>query len=358
MGTTLDKKIGQMLIIRLHGKIINEDLKTLIKEYNIGGFLLSSKNYDTYEEMLNIINELKSINSKYNDIPLFISIDQEGGRVNRLPKEFKNVYSAKKLSVKKEYIKKANNLIGDALNAVGVNMNFAPVLDIQRFDDSHAIGNRCYGTDSETVSENSLIALNCYKEKNIVASAKHFPGHGLVKRDSHFLLPITFKNIKKEEDILPFKHAIKNGCDAIMISHIMVSKMDKKYPCSLSKKIIKNYLIDELNFDGLIITDDIRMKAVNLLYGYKKSAFKAIEAGNNLIMIGANYSAIRECIKYIKKKITDEIMQDIDLSYEKIIKIKEKYKISDEQKELINLDEFNNEIIKLNDMVKESLNIK
>ena len=304
MNKTFEQKIGQMLIIRLQGKKINDSLITLIKDYNIGGILLYSKNYDSYEQMLDIINELKEINSKYNDTPLFISIDQEGGRVNRLPKEFNNIVAAKKLSIDKKYVEKASQLTSNILNAIGINMNFAPVLDIQRFSDKHAIGDRCYGTNKETVAENGIIVMNTLKEKNIVPVIKHFPGHGLVKNDSHFLLPITFSNIKETEDIVPFISAINNGCDAIMISHIMISKMDKIYPATLSKKIIKNYLIDELKYKGLIITDDLKMKAVNLLYGYKRSALKAIEAGNNMIIIGSNYHKVIECINYIKRKLT------------------------------------------------------
>ena len=305
--------------------------------------------------MLNIINKIKEINSKYNSVPLFIAIDQEGGRVNRLPKEFKNILSAKKLSIKEEYIKKAGDLTSYALNNLGINMNFSPVLDIQRFSDSHAIGNRCYGTNKESVSKNGMIMMNALKEKNIISVVKHFPGHGLTKSDSHFFLPITFKDIKKADDIYPFIYAINNGCDAIMTSHIMVKKMDKIYPTSLSKKIINDYLINELKYNGLIITDDIKMKAVNLLFGYKKTAYKAVEAGNNLILIGANYQTIIRCINHIKNNINEEIKSNIEVSYKKIIEIKEEYNINDKLHELVNLDKYNIEVEELNNKVNESL---
>ena len=352
MGNTFEEKIGQMFIIRLQNKKINDELISLIKDYNIGGISLYSNNYNTYEEMLNIINEIKEINSKYNKTPIFISIDQEGGRVNRLPNEFENTPSAKKLSCNKKYIKKAGTLIGKTLKNLGINMNFAPVLDIQRFDDNHAIGDRCFGYDKEIVSENGLIMMNSLKEQNILPVVKHFPGHGLVKRDSHFFLPLTFKNIRKSDDVIPFIDAINNGCDAIMVSHIMVKKMDKIYPASLSKKIITNYLKNELNYKGLIITDDVRMKAVNFLYGYKRSSYKAIEAGNDIVLIGAEYSTIKECFKYIKNKMTDEIKNNIENSYKKIIKIKEKYNITDKINKVIDLKSYNKEVKEL----KESIN--
>ncbi len=352
MGISFKEKMGQMFIIRMHGKKITDELIELIRDYHIGGISLYSCNYDSYDEMLKLINELKELNNKYNKTPLFISLDQEGGRVNRLPREFKNIVSAKKLSSKDKYVEEAGNIIGEILSSIGVNMNFAPVLDIQRFCDDHAIGDRCYGDNKDDVSNKGIVMMNSLKNNNIIPVVKHFPGHGLVKRDSHIFLPMTFKNIKNVDDIEPFKEAIKNNCDAMMISHIMVRKMDKFYPSSLSKKVIKNYLIDELNYNGLIITDDLRMKAVNLLYGYKKSSLKAIGAGNNIVLIGAPYKTIKECINYINKKLTDELKDNIENSYKKIIKIKEKYNINDSINKLVDIEKINEKIEKLNNKVK------
>lgn len=355
MGSNLEKELGQMFVIRFQGQEINDELITLIKDYHIGGITLYKKNYDNYAQMLNIINELKKINHKYNDTPLFIAIDQEGGRVNRLPKEFKNIVAAKKLSIDKKYVEKGSNLISYALDSLGVNMNFAPVLDIQRFEDGHAIGDRCYGFDKESVSSKGLIMMKALKKKRIVSVVKHFPGHGLVKRDSHLFLPFIFKNIKESDDIVPFKEAINNGCDAIMISHIMIRKMDRLYPASLSKKVIKNYLVDELGFKGLIVTDDLKMKAVNLLYGYKRSTYKAIEAGNNIVLIGSSYRKVIDCINYIKKKMTEEVKKNIEESYQKIIKIKDKYEINDKINKPIDVDKYNQEVEELNKEVKDKI---
>lgn len=124
---TLRKKIGQMLIIKIQGKEITNETKRMIEEYKVGGIILYRKNYDTYEEMINIINEIKKINRESGNIPLFISIDQEGGRVT-----------------------------AQMLRESGFNMDYAPVLDIQRFEDGHAIGDRCYGKNAEEVSKNGI----------------------------------------------------------------------------------------------------------------------------------------------------------------------------------------------------------
>ena len=347
MKLTLEEKLGQMFIIRMQGKEITDDLKTLIKDYHIGGVSLYSKNYDSYEDMIDLINKLKELNSKYNKTPLFISVDQEGGRVNRLPKDFENTPSAKKISKDKKYVKEVGSTIGEILNNLGINMNFAPVLDIQRFNDNHAIGDRCFGYNKDSVTENGIVMMNSLKDKNIIPVVKHFPGHGLAKRDSHFFLPIVKKEIEQSEDIEPFINAINLGADALMVSHLMIIKKDRFYPASLSKKIITDYLKNELNYKGLIITDDLKMKAVNLLYGYKKSSLKAIEAGNDIILIGADYNTVITCIDNIKKKMNDSLKERIDESYDRIIKIKDKYKITDKTKKKFKIEKFNNRINKL-----------
>ncbi len=342
------KKIGQMFIIRMQGNSITEELEALIKDYNIGGICLYRKNYNSYKELINLINKLKKLNNKYNNTPLFIAIDQEGGRVNRLPKDFINILPASKISKKEEYIEEAGNITGELLSKLGINMNFAPVLDIKRFPDNHPIGDRCFGNNANEVSKKGNLYMQTLKDNNIISVVKHFPGHGLVKKDSHIFLPIVTKNINDTEDIIPFKESIKMNVDAIMISHILLTKIDKFTPASLSKKVVKEYLKDKLNYKGLIITDDLKMKSVNLLYGYKKSSLKAINAGCNIVLIGADYNKIKECINYIKDKLTDETISNINNSYEKIINIKNKYKIKDEEKEDFSIDKYNNRINNLN----------
>ena len=347
---TIKEKIGQMFIVRMHGKVVTKELENLIKNYHIGGISLYSKNYDSYDEMLSLINNLKRINSKYNKIPLFISVDQEGGRVNRLPKEFTNTPSPKKLSVNKKYVEEAGNIIGGMLYNLGINMNFAPVFDIQRYEDNHPIGDRCFGNTKEKVSENGIIMMNSLK-KYVIPVVKHFPGHGLVKRDSHLFLPVVKDDVIKTDDIYPFVEAINNKCEAIMVGHLMLRKIDKFYPASLSKKVIKGLLIDKLKYNGLVITDDLKMKAVSILYGYKRSCLKAINAGNNLVLIGSEYNVISECINYINKKMDKSLREDINNSYEKIINIKQKYKINDNEKKKINIDSYNEKVERLNKLV-------
>ena len=204
---TLREKVSQMLIIKIFGKEMTEKEKKIIREYKIGGVILYRKNYDSYEEMLKIINEIKKINKESGNIPLFISIDQEGGRVNRMPRELKNIKSAGKLASKQniELIREAGKITAKMLKESGFNMNYAPVLDIQRFENGHAIGDRCYGKNAEEVSKNGIEVMKELSKGGIIPVVKHFPGHGSTNKDSHFFLPVINKTINEleKEDIIP-----------------------------------------------------------------------------------------------------------------------------------------------------------
>lgn len=351
---TLREKIGQMLIIKIFGKEISEETKQMIEEYKIGGIILYRKNYDTYDEMIKIINEIKKLNKECGNIPLFISIDQEGGRVNRMPQELKNIKSAGKLVEKNniEIIKEAGRTTAKMLKESGFNMNYSPVLDIQRFENDHAIGDRCYGKTAEDVSRNGITIMKELSTGGIIPVVKHFPGHGSTNKDSHFFLPIITKNINEleNEDIIPFKKAIGQNAEVIMVGHLMIKDVDRKNPASLSKKIINDYLRNKYQYKGVIMTDDLKMRAISLKYGYVRAALKACKAGIDIIMAGASYNTIIRVIKKIESNIKNKKIdiKEIDKSVERIIKLKEKYNISDDPAKGCNIEEINQSIEKVN----------
>ena len=267
---TIQEKIGQMMIVGIDKNYITKRTKRLILDYKIGGVILYKKNFSSYDELINIIRELKKLNS-VNKIPLFISIDQEGGRVSRLPKEFLKFPPAYKLAETKDInlIKESANLTGKILKSAGINMNFSPVLDIKRFEDSHAIGDRSYGTTKEEVVEYGIPVMEELKKQGIISVVKHFPGHGTTKKDTHFLLPTIDVPIDKleKEDMQVFEKAIEHGSDAILVGHLKVKKETGIYPASLSRKFIINNLRKKYRYKVLIISDDLKMKAVKIFYG-------------------------------------------------------------------------------------------
>lgn len=353
---TLEEKIGQMLIIGVNEKnIINKTIE-MIQKYKIGGFILYKKNYQTYNEMINLVNTLKQAN-EVNKVPLFISIDQEGGRVYRMPDDITRIKNAKSFAETKnlKIVGESGTVTAKMLKQTGINMNYSPVLDIGRFEDNSAIGDRSYGKDENDVSVYGIEVMKKIKEQGIIPVIKHFPGHGAINVDSHFQIPVIKKKLEllEKEDIRPFKVAIENGADAIMVGHLIIDDIDKKYPASLSQNIIQKYLIEKYNFKGLIITDDIKMLAIRLNYSLKDTIVNAINAGNNIIMAGYQYNKIKKIIKIIKNEVeAGRISIDkIENNAKKVLKIKQEYNITDEKQKGFNIQNMNDEIKKLNEKV-------
>lgn len=264
---SIKEKIGQMVMIGLDTNYITDRIKNMIKTYKIGGIILYRKNFSTYTDMMNLIKKLKELN-KENKIPLFIAIDQEGGRVNRMPKEIKNLPSANQVATVggQELVSKSAKITGEILYKSGFNLNFAPVLDIKRFEDKTAIGDRSFGTNKELVTECGIAAMKALQSNGVISVIKHFPGHGATKQDSHHFLPVItvpMKNIEKE-DMFPFEQAIKNGADALLVGHLLIMNVTGIYPASLSRKFITKYLRKKYRYKGLILTDDLKMRAISL----------------------------------------------------------------------------------------------
>ena len=354
---SLEEKIGQLFIVGLLNGKETEKIKVMIEKYKIGGVVIYKRNYNSYPEMVELVNNIKQIN-RQNDIPIFISIDQEGGRVNRIPNEVTNLKSATAIAGTKDLnlVKHSGEIIGKMLKQTGISMDYAPTLDIKRFGEQHPIGNRCYGENKEDVSKYGIEVMKQIQKNGVISVIKHFPGHGSTQKDSHFTIPKLTQKIEQleKDDMQPFENAIKQGVDAIMIGHLMVKDVDAIYPASLSKKIISKYLIEKYNYKGLIITDDLKMMAIRLYYNMNRAVLRAIEAGNDIIMIGIPYKEIEEAIKYITKKVkTGKLSEDrINKSVEKILNMKEKYKVNDDEVKGFNIENMNKEIEELNKKIE------
>ena len=354
---TLKEKIGQMIMIGMDTNYITDRIKVMINDFKIGGIILYRKNFNTYQDMLNLITDLKELN-KSNKIPLFIAIDQEGGRVNRMPPEIKNLPSANMLASNGDIniVKNSAQITGNMLKQSGFNMNFAPVLDIKRFENSHPIGDRCYGSNKEDVVKYGISVMKELQNQGIISVIKHFPGHGATKYDSHSLLPIINSNIEnlKTDDMYPFEKAINEGADAILVGHLLVKKITGLYPASLSRKFITKYLRKQYRYKGLIITDDLKMRAIKLIYGSNLAVKKAFQAGNDIIVFRFSHSEekriINSIINLTKRGSIKE--RQINRSVRRILKMKEKYNISDNNiPKGIDIEKVNAEITHIRDIV-------
>ncbi len=347
---SIQEKIGQMIIIGMDTNYITERIKKMIVEYKIGGIILYRKNFGNYQEMLDLIKQLKALN-KENKIPLWIGIDQEGGRVNRLPKEILNLPSANLIATKGgiEEIEKSAEIIGKILKHSGYHLNFAPVLDIKRFGNSHAIGDRCYGENKEDVTRYGIAFMRKLQQQGILSIVKHFPGHGTTKKDSHYFLPIVKEKMEtiEKEDMVPFEEAIKNGADAILVGHLLIKNVTGWYPASLSRKFIAKYLRKKYRYNGLIVTDDLKMRAIKFIYGPDLAVRKAFEAGNDVIVFRFQKEEERQAIEKIIHLVHNGKLKEgrINRSVKRILKMKEKYGVSDETEiEPVNIEEINGEI--------------
>lgn len=350
---TLKEKIGQMLMVGMDGNKIDNRIKNLIVNYKISGVILYRKNFKNYDDMINLISELKKINSN-NKVPLFIAIDQEGGRVNRMPPEFHNLLSAYKLASAKnlELIKEAGDITGEMLQKSGYNMNFSPVLDLLKKETSNAIGNRSFGTNARDVSIYGTEMMKQLQKHQIISVIKHFPGMGATKKDSHYRLP-RIRNID-EQDVQPFINAIENGADAMMVGHMIVRNISRIYPASLSQKVIKKIRL-KYKFNGVIVTDDLKMRAIRYIYGTKRALKQAIRAGNDLILFRFKKKDEIEAIDEIFQLVQSGKIKErrIDKSVKRILKLKEKYNIDDNVSiEKCNIEEINNRIDAVNEVVK------
>ena len=343
---TLDEKIGQMITIGIDGYSVDDTAKQLITDKKVGGVILFKNNISNSNQLLQLINDIKGINST-NKIPIFISVDQEGGRVNRLPSEIKSLPSNEVVGNKNDN-KLAYDIgknIGYTLGSFGFNMDFAPVLDVNSNPNNTVIGDRSFSNDKDKVASLGASEINGFKDSNIISVAKHFPGHGDTATDSHYALPIINKTLDelKSVEFVPFKKAIEEKVPAIMVSHILMPQIDSDNSASMSKTIITDILRKDLKFHGLIVTDDMTMGAVTNDLDITTACINAINAGADLLLVCHGYDNEINVINAIKDAVNNGIISidTINRSVYKILSLKENYKITDEKIEKVDINTIN-----------------
>lgn len=323
---TLDEKIGQMLIITFTGTSMNTNLKNDLTKYKPGGVILFANNLSNYNTSINLVKNIQSTG----EIPLFISIDQEGGKVQRLTSitgkpatVIPPMYSVGKMN-DTSLAYNIGAVIAEELRVFGINMDFAPDIDILTTDDSTVIGTRSFGTNPTLVSNMGVAVANGLKSKGVIPVYKHFPGHGSTTTDSHYDLPVLTKTKSQlyDFDLIPFQKAIKNGAQVIMIGHLAIPNITgDKTPASLSKKLITNILKNEMGYKGLVVTDALNMNAVSKNYTEKQIYEMAINAGVDILLMPKSASS---AITYIKQSIKEGKIKEsqINESVRKILTLK------------------------------------
>lgn len=276
-------QLGQLVFTGVSGLTLTEEEKKFIEKEDIGGVILFSKNYESPAQLAELVNSIQVLRKEY---PLFIATDHEGGRVVRFKTHFTQfppMLDIARLDSPKLFFDVAT-IMSEELLACGVNLNLAPVCDIWNNEQNKVIWDRAFGTEHEEVSKFISSMIRGFQTNGILSCAKHFPGHGNTTKDSHFDLPIVKKSLEqiKAEEFQPFIKAIKARVDIIMMAHIIVEDIDPNLPCSLSPEAHR-ILRNELKFKGLILSDDMQMKAITDHRGTGEAAMMAIRAGSDLV---------------------------------------------------------------------------
>lgn len=283
-----------------------------IKSEKLGGIILFSHNFEDPAQLAELVNSIQKLRDEY---PLFISVDQEGGRVVRFKKhftQFPSMLDLAKLDSPK-LVFEVHQVIAKELAACGINLSFSPVCDILTNPENKVIGDRAYGTDAETVEKYISAAIRGLQTSGLLSCAKHFPGHGGTTQDSHFELPLVKTSLAelKSREVIPFIKASKSRVEFMMMAHLMVDALDEKLPTSLSPRAY-DFLRQETKFTKIVITDDMEMKAITDCFSIEEAAVMAMNAGTDMLLYrfmedaDKALKAIREGMK--KRTIKKESM--------------------------------------------------
>lgn len=332
LSQTLENKIAQMLMVGFHGTGLTDT--TIINDIQlrkIGGVILLGNNITSPSQVQQLISSLQNLS----DVPLFVSVDQEGGRIARLrgSNGFQNTYTAEQIGIfnNEDSTRAWASLMAGWLQQSGFNVNLAPVADVNVNPNSPAIGllNRSFSANPDTVFHHCNWFINEFNQKNILTTLKHFPGHGSANTDSHFGFT-DISNTWSESELIPYQKLIQIGYDDfIMSGHLYNANLDSTHPASLSHKVMTNLLRDSLGFEGLVITDGMFMGAITGDYTFDKAVELAINAGNDILLYTGNriagVSLVDSIVGIVLNKISTGVIQQskIDESYQRIMQKKQ-----------------------------------
>ncbi len=338
---SLDHMIGQMLMVGFRGLEVDETHPVVrdIRDHHIGGVVLfdkdvaadsSVRNIQSAEQLRTLVHDLQSFAST----PLFVAIDCEGGLVNRLKEAygFAPTVSAQFLGQRDDLsltLAQADT-VAATLAGLGINVNLAPVVDLNVNPDNPVIGSRrrSFSAEPDVVVRHALVFIKAHHRQNVLTTLKHFPGHGSSDADSHLGM-VDVTAMWTEAELEPYRRIIQTGeTDIVMTAHVYNARLDSLYPATLSKRIITGILREDLGFDGVVITDDLQMKAVTDEYGFRTVVRSALDAGADMLVFANNMvygeNITTQVIGIIKDLIDAGTItpERIEASYRRIMKLK------------------------------------
>ncbi len=336
------KKVGQLFLLAFSGN--NQDVVLpFIKDRGIGGLYLSNENLGRPEEAARLLNSLQAASlTGISKLPLLTAADQEGAWGVMVPYSSTGPGNMALGASHPGNTKKMYSVFSGELSAVGIFCDLSPVADVNSNPLNPIIGTRSFGENADEVAVRVKVAIEGLHQNGVIATAKHFPGHGNTATDSHSGIPQVTRTLEEIEsiDLSPFVSAIEAGVDIIMTAHIIYDALDRNNPATLSHKILNNYLREKLGFKGVIITDSFNMHAIQKNYDPSEAAIAAILAGADMIMlaeerygedVGDYIKSQTEMLDQVEKAVMEGRipMERINEAYQRITELKERYKLKD-----------------------------
>lgn len=322
---TLDEKIAQMLIVDRSTPVYSADETEFLKTTPYGGYILMGSAYSTLANTREMVASLQSAAKT----PLIITTDQEGGLVQRISNitdknatDIPDMYSVGETGDTK-YAKAIGRVLAEELRTIGVNVDMAPDADVFSNPNNTVIGRRSFSKNPETVARMSQAVAEGLEEHGVIATFKHFPGHGDTAVDSHYSLPVINRTRAELDasDLVPFKNAIKNNAELIMVGHIAIPALTgDNTPATLSHKITTELLRNELGYENLIITDGLNMGALMNNYSESDIYVKSVQAGADLLLLPSNPALAMESIKanIPESRIDESVYRILKFKYNKL----------------------------------------
>jgi len=328
----LDTKIGRLFMAGMPGPELDKYTESLIRDFCLGGVILFTRNIESPIQLAALCNHLQEKAIKYHGIPLFLAIDQEGGRVARLGNPFTQFPGNSAIghgSRSEERAEQFALVTAREMSLVGLNMNLAPVLDVQRNKAERHLEGRMFSDDPDKVALLGRIVVRTLQENGVMAVAKHFPGLGKTSVDPHHDLPTIEVGPQEMEEVnlSPFMGAVAEGVSAIMTSHAIYPFLEPRLPATFSREILTVLLRQRLGFQGMVITDDLEMGAIKKWWGVVHGAVASFEAGADIILICQDQEIVMECMQKFRREVLQGNipMGRVEQSVGRIMKAKSRF---------------------------------
>ena len=321
----LKQKIGQLCLFGFDGPAPPSPLLGFLQEWGLGGVILLGSNLKSPLQIQDLTRTLQDVTPFH---PLFIGVDQEGGRVSRLKPPFTQFPPAARFGAlgSEELARDVGAAIGRELRTVGINVNFAPVLDVHANPENPIIGDRAFAADPDIVARMGIAFFQGLRAEGVIATGKHFPGHGDTSTDSHLDLPIVKQPIDRLErvELRPFRRAIEAGLSILMTAHVLYPALDSELPATMSPLILTRLLRDEMEFKGIIVSDDLSMEAIAGRWPLGEAACRFFEAGGDLLLLVADVQTQQHVLNGLLQAVESNRLSEarIEISLDRIHNVK------------------------------------